>query len=132
MGFTSQDYTLWVFSFAFCASCTTLVSGSLAERTYMDTYVIYSMIMTGFIYPISAGWAWGGGWLSLIGFHDYAGSGIVHLIGGAAGFWGTFILGPRIGLFGRQPLDKQRKARDNGKVMPTARNGRVQATTCFA
>jgi len=61
--FNNADYTKWIYSFSFCASCNTLVSGSLAERTYMDTYVIYSMLMTGFIYPIAAGWAWGGGWL---------------------------------------------------------------------
>lgn len=75
----------------------------------MDTYVIYSMIMTGFIYPISAGWAWGGGWLQTVGYIDFAGSGIVHLIGGAAGFWGTYILGPRIGFFGKSHLEKNSK-----------------------
>ena len=59
------------------------------------------MIMTGFVYPISAGWVWYGGWLGKLGFHDAAGSGCVHVVGGTAGFWGTIILGPRIGFFGR-------------------------------
>ena len=63
MNFTSEDYLKWIFQFAFCTTSTTIVSGSLAERTFVDTYLIYSMIMTGIIYPIAAGWAWGGGWL---------------------------------------------------------------------
>lgn len=62
--------------------------------------------MTGWVYPIAAGWAWGGGWLSIIGYKDFAGSGIVHMIGGTAGFWGTTILGPRIGFFGREAVSK--------------------------
>eukprot|EP00347_Sterkiella_histriomuscorum_P003159 403365366 len=113
IGLNNSDYTKWIFSFSFCASCTTLVSGSLAERTYMDTYVVYSMIMTGFIYPISAGWAWGGGWLQDLGFQDFAGSGIVHLIGGAAGFWGTKILGPRIGFFNQTHIEKHQEEQQN-------------------
>jgi Amt family ammonium transporter len=60
--------------------------------------------MTGMISPIAAGWAWGGGWLSVIGFHDFCGSGIVHMVGGTASLWGTYICGPRIGKFGYQTL----------------------------
>ena len=62
-GFTNKDYLQWVLAFAFNASCNTIVSGALAERTFMDTYLCFQMIMTGFVYPISAGWAWSDGWL---------------------------------------------------------------------
>lgn len=79
----------------------TIVSGSLTERTFLDAYVIYSMIMTGFIYPISTGWAWGDGWLSRLGFHDFAGSGCVHLLGGVGGLCGSAVLGPRLGIFNK-------------------------------
>lgn len=67
---------------------------------YIDTYLVYSVIMTGFLNPIAAGWAWGGGWLHKLGFHDFSGSGLVHLIGGTAAIWGTYICGPRLGRFG--------------------------------
>lgn len=99
--FTSYDYLMWIIAYSFSASCATIVSGALAERTFMDTYLCFQMIMTGFVYPISAGWAWNDGWLGRLGYHDAAGSGCVHMVGGAAGFWGTVILGPRIGFFGR-------------------------------
>ena len=73
------------------------------------------MIMSGFLYPISAGWAWNDGWLQRIGYYDAAGSGCVHIVGGTAGFWGTLILGPRIGFFGRKVTDNSNQARgDNG------------------
>ncbi len=63
--------------------------------------------MTGFVYPVASGWAWGDGWLSRLGFHDAAGSGVVHIVGGTAGFWGTLIMGPRIGFFGRKVTSKK-------------------------
>ena len=63
--------------------------------------------MTGFVYPVASGWAWGDGWLSRLGYYDAAGSGCVHIIGGTAGFWGTVILGPRIGFFGRKATNKK-------------------------
>lgn len=63
--------------------------------------------MTGFLNPIAAGWAWGDGWLQRLGFHDFSGSGIVHLLGGIAGLWGTIICGPRIGVYGNQGLMKK-------------------------
>lgn len=71
--------------------------------------------MTGFLNPIAAGWAWGGGWLFKLGFHDFSGSGIVHLIGGTAALWGTYICGPRLGRFGVQhisPQDDKEEARE--------------------
>lgn len=99
--YVQEDYLLWIVAYSFSASCATIVSGALAERTYMDTYICFQMIMAGIVYPISAGWAWNDGWLARIGYHDAAGSGCVHVVGGAAGFWGTYILGPRVGFFGR-------------------------------
>lgn len=88
------------------ATSSTIVSGAVAERMYLDTFILYSVIMTGFINPIAAGWLWGGGWLSVLGFHDYSGSGLVHLIGGTAAFWATVLLGPRIGRFSQPSTSK--------------------------
>jgi Amt family ammonium transporter len=78
------------------------VSGCLAERTFVDTYIVFSIIITGFVYPIVAAWSWGGGWLSVLGFHDYAGSANIHMLGGLCGFIGTVFLGPRLGIFGKK------------------------------
>jgi hypothetical protein len=64
-------------SFVFCCTATTIVSGSMAERTFNDTYFFSSVLMAGIVYPIGAGWVWGGGWLSEMGFLDHAGSGVV-------------------------------------------------------
>jgi Amt family ammonium transporter len=94
-----RDYLELIFYFGFCGTSTTIVSGALAERVHVDTYIFYSVIMTGFISPIALGWAWGGGWLQDLGFHDFCGSGVVHLVGGTACFWGTYLLGPRLGRF---------------------------------
>ena len=94
-----EQYGSWFFQFAFAATCATIVSGSLAERVNINTYVVFSFFMTGLIYPIIAAWTWGGGFLTKVGFEDFAGSGIVHLTGGVAGFCGTAICGPRLGMF---------------------------------
>ena len=92
----------WIYQFSFAATSATIVSGSLAERTHLLTYLGFSVLMTSIIYPVIVGWCWGGGWLgdkspSGKGFHDFAGSGIVHLLGGTAGFIGACIVGPRHG-----------------------------------
>lgn len=100
MQYEDIDYLRWIFQYSFCITSTTIVSGAIAERAYLDTYIVFTMIYTGIIYPMASGWAWGGGWLSDIGYHDFSGSGIVHLLGGTAGLVGTIILGPRIGNFG--------------------------------
>jgi Amt family ammonium transporter len=73
-----KDYLKLIFYFGFCGTSTTIVSGAVAERMYSDTYLVYAVIMTGFISPIAAGWAWGGGWLQVLGFQDFCGSGVVH------------------------------------------------------
>ena len=93
---------MWVFQFAFAATSTTIVSGSLAERTQLPSYLAFSCLMTSLIYPVVVSWTWGGGWLGDAndlgkGFHDFAGSGVIHMVGGAAGFAGAWILGPRHG-----------------------------------
>ena len=102
INFERKDYMEFLFDYSFCSTSTTIVSGAMAERIYVDAYIVFSMIMTGFIYPVCAGWAWGGGWLQYLGYHDFSGSGIVHLVGGVAGLIGTYLVGPRIGIFDKQ------------------------------
>lgn len=90
-----DHYAMWIFQFSFAATASTIVSGSLAERTKLPTYILFSGIMTGLIYPVVVSWTWGGGWLGQNDFADFAGTGIVHMVGGVAGFVGTAIIGPR-------------------------------------
>lgn len=94
--------SLWafvIFQTVFCATSATIVSGAMAERTKFSAYCIYSAIISLVIYPISGHWIWGGGFLSQMGFHDFAGSTAVHMVGGVAAFIGAKILGPRIGKY---------------------------------
>lgn len=95
------DYTTLFFQTVFCATSATIVSGAMAERTKFSAYCLYSAMISLFIYPIAGHWVWGGGWLSEMGFHDFAGSGIVHMLGGVLSFVGAAILGPRIGKYGK-------------------------------
>jgi Amt family ammonium transporter len=92
--------TSWLFQIAFAATAATIVSGAVAGRINFVSYLIYSAFITGIVYPISGFWQWGGGWLSAMGFHDFAGSLIVHTVGGFAGLAGAIVLGPRIGRYG--------------------------------
>lgn len=101
------NYSAFVFNLVFCATTATIVSGSMAERTKFSSYCIYSAVISAIIYPIEAHWTWGGGFLAQWGFHDYAGSNCIHMVGGICAFIGAWMLGPRIGKFER---DK------NGKV----------------
>ena len=96
-GFTDASY--FVFNLVFCATTATIVSGAMAERTKFSSYCIYSGVISLLVYPIEAHWIWGGGWLSQIGFHDYAGSCAIHMVGGVAALVGAVILGPRIGKY---------------------------------
>ena len=96
-GFTDASY--FVFNLVFCATTATIVSGAMAERTKFSAYCVYSAIISLVIYPIEAHWIWGGGWLSRLGFHDYAGSCAVHMVGGIAALIGAAVLGPRIGKY---------------------------------
>lgn len=95
----STDYTTMIFQTVFCATSATIVSGAMAERTKFSSYCIYSALISLFVYPISGHWIWGGGWLAQLGFHDFAGSTAVHMVGGVAAFVGAAILGPRIGKY---------------------------------
>ena len=103
-GFTGA--TTFVFNLVFCATTATIVSGAMAERTKFSAYCIYSAIISLFVYPIEAHWIWGGGWLSSLGFHDYAGSCAIHMVGGIAALVGAIFLGPRIGKYVRDPGGK--------------------------
>ena len=95
------DFSSYVFNLVFCATTATIVSGALAERTKFLSYCIYSGVISALIYPIEAHWIWGGGWLAQIGFHDFAGSCAIHMVGGISALIGAKLLGPRIGKFNK-------------------------------
>ena len=97
--YANFDWSNFVFNLVFCATTATIVSGSMAERTKFLSYCVYSAIISAVIYPIEAHWTWGGGWLAQIGFHDFAGSNCIHMVGGISALIGAAMLGPRIGKF---------------------------------
>ena len=107
-GYGSFDWSNFIFNLVFCATTATIVSGAMAERTKFLSYCVYSAIISALIYPIEAHWIWGGGWLAQLGFHDFAGSCAIHMVGGIAAFVGAKMVGPRIGKFERD---------ENGKVV---------------
>jgi Amt family ammonium transporter len=117
---TALDYASvgsdFFFQLMFCATTASIVSGTLAERIKLWPFLIFVVVLTGFIYPIEASWQWGGGWLSEAGFHDFAGSTLVHAAGGAAALAGAIILGPRIGKY------------KDGKVQPMPGSNLALAT----
>ena len=111
LGFIGEDSNIpaectFIFQTVFCATAATIVSGAMAERTKFSMYFVYSMLISAVVYPIEGHWSWGGGWLSEMGFHDFAGSTVVHLCGGALALAGAIVLGPRIGKY-----DKNGKSR---------------------
>ena len=97
--YESFDWSNFVFNLVFCATTATIVSGAMAERTKFLSYCVYSAVISALIYPIEAHWIWGGGWLAQIGFHDFAGSCAIHMVGGISALIGAKMLGPRIGKF---------------------------------
>lgn len=103
------DFSSFVFNLVFCATTATIVSGAMAERTKFLSYCIYSAVISALIYPIEAHWIWGGGWLSQLGFHDFAGSCAIHMVGGISALIGAKILGPRIGKFTKDKSGKVTK-----------------------
>jgi Amt family ammonium transporter len=105
--FAGTNWSFFVFNLVFCATAATIVSGAAAERTKFVSYCIYSVIISAFIYPIEAHWVWGGGWLSQLGYIDYAGSSVIHMVGGISGLLVAIFLGPRVG-----------KYDENGKSKP--------------
>ena len=99
--YESFDWSNFVFNLVFCATTATIVSGAMAERTKFISYCVYSGIISALIYPIEAHWIWGGGFLAQMGFHDFAGSCAIHMVGGISALVGAKMLGPRIGKFGK-------------------------------
>lgn len=104
--YANFNWSAFVFNLVFCATTATIVSGAMAERTKFSSYCIYSAVISAVIYPIEAHWIWGEGWLSDLGFHDFAGSCAIHMVGGLAALIGAAILGPRIGKFVRDKKGK--------------------------
>ena len=96
----------FIFQTVFCATAATIVSGAMAERTKFSMYFVYSMVISLIIYPIEGHWSWGGGWLSEMGFHDFAGSTVVHLCGGVLALAGAIVLGPRTGKYDKDGKSK--------------------------
>lgn len=92
-------FVFWIFQAVFAATAATIVSGAMAERTKFTSYLVYSVFLTAFIYPVVGHWIWGGGWLSEMGMVDFAGSTVVHSVGGWAALAGAIILGPRLGKY---------------------------------
>ena len=93
-------FAFWLFQAAFCGAAATIVAGGMAERMNFKAYLIYSFLISAIVYPIIGHWIWGGGWLSEMGFADFAGSTVVHTTGGIAALIGTLMLGPRYGKYG--------------------------------
>ena len=102
-GYASFDWSNFVFNLVFCATTATIVSGAMAERTRFLSYCVYSGVISALIYPVEAHWTWGGGWLAQMGFHDFAGSNCIHMVGGICALIGALIVGPRIGKFTKDP-----------------------------
>ncbi len=106
--YANFNFSSFVFNLVFCATTATIVSGAMAERTKFSSYCIYSACLSAILYPIEAHWTWGGGWLAQMGFHDFAGSNCIHMVGGLCALIGAAMVGPRIGKF---------KKDANGKVV---------------
>ena len=104
--YANFDWSNFVFNLVFCATAATIVSGAMAERTRFISYCVYSAVISAVIYPVEAHWTWGGGWLAKIGFHDFAGSNCIHMVGGICGLIGAAMVGPRIGKFIRDKSGK--------------------------
>ena len=99
-GFIEGNASSFVFNLVFCATAATIVSGSMAERTKFISYCIYSAAISLFVYPVEAGWVWNSqGWLAQLGFHDFAGSAVIHSVGGITALIGAIMVGPRLGKY---------------------------------
>lgn len=104
--YANFDWSGFVFNLVFCATTATIVSGAMAERTKFLSYCVYSAVISAVIYPIEAHWTWGGGWLAQLGFHDFAGSNCIHMVGGICALIGAAMVGPRIGKFTKDKSGK--------------------------
>ena len=99
--YANFDWSNFVFNLVFCATTATIVSGAMAERTNFLSYCIYSGVISAVVYPIEAHWIWGGGWLAQLGFHDFAGSCAIHMVGGFSALIGAWMEGPRLGKYNK-------------------------------
>ncbi|MGM9608901.1 MAG: ammonium transporter, partial [Eubacteriales bacterium] len=120
--FANFDWSNFVFNLVFCATTATIVSGAMAERTKFLSYCVYSGVISALIYPIEAHWTWGGGWLANLGFHDFAGSACIHMVGGICALIGAAMLGPRVGKFVKQK---------NGEIKVNAIPGHNLTVACL-
>ncbi|MBN1409439.1 MAG: ammonium transporter [Spirochaetales bacterium] len=118
-----ETLKMFMFQVVFAATAATIVSGSMAERTKFSAYMIYSVFISALIYPISGHWIWGGGWLANLGFHDFAGSTVVHSVGGWAALMGAILIGPRIGKYLKTKNGKTEVRAIPGHNMPLAALG---------
>lgn len=109
--FATMDWSSFIFNLVFCATAATIVSGAMAERTKFKSYLVYSFVISAFVYPIEAHWVWNSdGWLAKLGYIDFAGSSAIHMVGGISALIGAAILGPRIGKYVGKGKDKKPKA----------------------
>lgn len=120
--YANFDWSNFVFNLVFCATTATIVSGAMAERTRFLSYCVYSAVISALIYPIEAHWTWGGGWLANLGFHDFAGSACIHMVGGICALVGAAMLGPRVGKFVKQK---------NGEIKVNAIPGHNLTVACL-
>jgi len=97
----TSNFVIWLFQAVFAATGATIVSGAMAERTKFPSYLVFCLVITAFVYPVVGHWVWGGGWLADMGFIDFAGSTVVHSVGGFSALAGAMILGPRLGKYNK-------------------------------
>lgn len=95
------DYSDWIYYWSLCVTMAQIATGPIAERTSLDTYFFFSFLTSALVFPIGIAITWQDGWLANLGFKDFAGAGLVHLTGGMTGFIGTWLTGPRLGLFSK-------------------------------
>ena len=125
--FAGTNWSSFTFNLVFCATAATIVSGAMAERTKFISYCIYSFVISLIVYPIEAHWVWGSGWLSSLGFHDFAGSAAIHYVGGLTALIGAWMLGPRIGKF-----DKDGSPRlFGGSIKDNIKYGKPDVAMCL-
>ena len=99
LSYEYEDYAKWLYYYSLCVTMAQIATGSIAERTSLDTYFFFTFLTSALIFPLALAWCWEDGFLQNLGFVDFAGAAIVHLTGGITGFIGTYLCGPRIGIF---------------------------------
>lgn len=114
--FESIDYTRWIISFGLCLISVQVQNSSMAERTHLGTHIIYSFYIAAIVYPVSASWVWGQGWLKQLGFVDFVGGGVVHMVSGFGGLIATIILEPRLEVISNLNRLQQQKLRRQVKM----------------